>query len=494
MKKVLPLFVMLTIIGLSAFAQCTPYNFKSTIKKLEVVGDSATATLDVSFDIKSNNGNKYIVVHLWNGQDFQQVTFKWGASGQKAPTALDLNGTGNKHKTLYNLVIDNNVSPQTYRAAYVDPALSLTMPNSAPAIYPAIGGADSFVVRDIKVTFASSLLDGPGNIISGAIWSTNGNNYSSSMAVQCYAAGLSFFADPAISGTSGCNGYSVTITHNNLFSGTTLTGTYDIFVDADGNGLFSATNDVKITNSPNFSITASNFLNNVYTGSQTFQGVLPTPYKGRNLFVQLVTDPVAGGPSVTLTQFIPTSACNSTLPVVFTSFGATRNDQKVNLKWETSFEQNNRGYYVQRNAGGEWKDVAFVFSSADGGNSDHTLSYEYNDFNNFKGVTYYRILQVDNDGKARYSEVRTVRGLEQADKMVLFPNPGTGGKINVLFDNETSAKDVFVFDATGRVVKSFKNVVANNLVVDRLKPGIYSMQIKNLASQTVSSDKFIIQN
>jgi len=63
-----------------------------------------------------------------------------------------------------------------------------------------------------------------------------------------------------------------------------------------------------------------------------------------------------------------------------------------------------------------------------------------------------------------------------------------------LFDNETSAKDVFVFDATGRVVKSFKNVVANNLVVDRLKPGIYSMQIKNLASQTVSSDKFIIQN
>ena len=40
-------------------AQCTPYNFQSNIKSLEVNGAVATATLDVSFDIKANNGNKY---------------------------------------------------------------------------------------------------------------------------------------------------------------------------------------------------------------------------------------------------------------------------------------------------------------------------------------------------------------------------------------------------------------------------------------------------
>jgi len=85
--------------------------------------------------------------------------------------------------------------------------------------------------------------------------------------------------------------------------------------------------------------------------------------------------------------------------------------------------------------------------------------------------------------------------LEEAnDKLLLFPNPGTNGKINLLFNGETSAKDVMVYDAHGRVVKTFKNVVSNNLIIDQLKPGVYNVQVKNTAAQTVLSDKFIIQN
>jgi hypothetical protein len=148
---------------------------------------------------------------------------------------------------------------------------------------------------------------------------------------------------------------------------------------------------------------------------------------------------------------------------------------------------------VQRNVNGEWKDVAFVFSKADGGNSDQVLSYAYNDPNNFKAVSYYRLLQVDMNGNGKYSEVRIVKGQEQTDKLMLFPNPGTNGKINVMFD-DAATKDILVYDANGRVVKSFKNVISNSLVIDQLKPGVYNVQVKNNTTQTVSSDKFIIQN
>jgi hypothetical protein len=491
MKKGLLFSFVLSALALTVNAQCTPYNFKSTITNLVVNGATATATLDVSFNIQANNGNKYIFVHLWTGQDYQSVAINWGSSSQKAPSALELNGSGDVHKALYNLAIDNNSASQAYLSSYVSSGVTLSPPVGSPLIYRLANGADSFIVRNISVTFPSSLLQATGDILSGVIWSSNAKTYSPSLSVQCYATGLSFLADPVISGTSSCSGYNVTITHNNLLANTTLTGTYDVYVDADGNGLFSSGSDVKVTNSPSFSITASTLSNSVYTGSENFSGVLPTAYKGKNLFVRVVTNSI---PSVTLTQFIPTSQCTNTLPVVFSSFTTARNDQKVSLKWETSFEQNNKGYNIQRNTGNEWKDIAFVFSKADGGNSGNALSYEYNDFNNSKAVSYYRILQVDNDGKARYSEVRSVRGLEQADKLMLFPNPGTGGKINVLFENEPSAKDVLVVDATGRVVKSFKSVVMNNLIIDQLKPGIYTIQIKNLSSQTVSSDKFIIQN
>ena len=183
-----------------------------------------------------------------------------------------------------------------------------------------------------------------------------------------------------------------------------------------------------------------------------------------------------------------------TLPVIFQSFTVGRNDQTVSIKWETAFEQNNRGFYVQRNVNGEWKDIAFVFSKAEDGNSGQVLSYAYNDPNNLKTVSYYRILQVDMDGRGKYSEVRTVRGQEQVNKLMLFPNPGSNGKINVLFEDETSAKNIVVYDATGRAVKSFKNVVSANLVIDQLKPGVYNIQVTNTASQVTSSDKFIIKD
>jgi hypothetical protein len=189
-----------------------------------------------------------------------------------------------------------------------------------------------------------------------------------------------------------------------------------------------------------------------------------------------------------------TNTC-APLPVSFKSFTASRSNQTVSLKWETASEQNNRGFYVQRNVNGEWKDVAFVFSTAEGGNSDQILNYSYNDPNNYKGISYYRLLQVDLDGKGKYSEIRVVKGqTESGSKLMLFPNPGTNGKINVMFSEETSSKDVVVYDANGRVVKSYRNVVSSNLTIQQLPAGVYNVQVKNNATQIVSSEKFIIQN
>jgi hypothetical protein len=183
-----------------------------------------------------------------------------------------------------------------------------------------------------------------------------------------------------------------------------------------------------------------------------------------------------------------------TLPVLFQSFSATRNSQSVSIKWETATEVNNRGFYIQRNVNGEWKDVAFVFSKADGGNSNQVLSYAYNDPNALSTVSYYRILQVDLDGRAKFSDTRIIKGLGEVSKLLMFPNPGTSGTINVMLQDEVAPKNIIIYDATGRAVKSFKNFVNASLTIDRLKPGVYNIQVINTTTQVVSSDKFIIKD
>jgi hypothetical protein len=51
----------------------------------------------------------------------------------------------------------------------------------------------------------------------------------------------------------------------------------------------------------------------------------------------------------------------------------------VLLHWQTATEQNNKGFYVQRNTGNGWKDLALVFSAAADGNSSTGNSYAFTD-------------------------------------------------------------------------------------------------------------------
>lgn len=182
------------------------------------------------------------------------------------------------------------------------------------------------------------------------------------------------------------------------------------------------------------------------------------------------------------------------LPVHFKSFNADRkNTSTISLKWTTATEQNNRGFYVQRNIGGEWKNIAFVFSQADGGNSSSELSYEYFDANLEKGISQYRIQQVDMDSKATYSDIRAVRGEGSANKVSVYPNPSTDGKVNLVFENGTSLRDVQVADLQGRIVKTYKEVKGNILVVDKLTSGFYTLKITDRNTAVSSVEKVVVK-
>lgn len=180
------------------------------------------------------------------------------------------------------------------------------------------------------------------------------------------------------------------------------------------------------------------------------------------------------------------------LPVGLKSFTAARNRSTVSLKWITVTEQNNQGFAIERNTGGNWQQIAFVSSQAVGGNSSTELAYQYNDINGAKGVSQYRLRQVDNDNRSRYSEIRAVRGEGLMSKVTVYPNPSNDGKVSIIFDEVNVTRDIAITDMSGRTIKLMKGVTNNNVVIDNLNPGIYSVRIIAVETGEQAVDKIVI--
>ncbi len=189
--------------------------------------------------------------------------------------------------------------------------------------------------------------------------------------------------------------------------------------------------------------------------------------------VRIWTNPACGGNSCIIFREVS----QSTLPVSFKSFTAARNRSNVAVKWETSSEQNNSGFDIERNTNGIWEKVGFVASQATGGNSAADLSYQFIDLNNAKGVTQYRIKQIDLDAKSKFSEVRSVRGDGQKGQTIIYPNPSNDGKVNIVFEERNVSRDISLTDMSGRNIKQLKGVTSNNITIDNLTPGLYSLRI-----------------
>ena len=201
-----------------------------------------------------------------------------------------------------------------------------------------------------------------------------------------------------------------------------------------------------------------------------------------------------GGPNVDATCNITQRPDAIGLPVTFGAFAAERKSMSsVFLRWTTLSELNNKGFYVQRNVGGVWKNAGFVFSQTANGYSSSSLTYEFKDVNQEKATTQYRILQVDNDGNGKYSDIRLVRGEANSGKVVLYPNPTSNGKVSIAFEGN-GERDIMVHDMSGRVVKQLTNITSSNVVIDGLQSGFYTIQMVDRNTNTVSREKLVVNN
>jgi hypothetical protein len=96
---------------------------------------------------------------------------------------------------------------------------------------------------------------------------------------------------------------------------------------------------------------------------------------------------------------------SNVLPVQLTQFTATPKTNSVALNWTTASEKDNAFFQIEHSVNG--KDFKSIGSINGNGSSAQTISYSFEHNAPAEGVNYYRLKQVDVDGKFNYSTIKT---------------------------------------------------------------------------------------
>ncbi|HET6722843.1 MAG TPA: T9SS type A sorting domain-containing protein, partial [Chitinophagaceae bacterium] len=63
---------------------------------------------------------------------------------------------------------------------------------------------------------------------------------------------------------------------------------------------------------------------------------------------------------------------------------------------------------------------------------------------------------------------------------------------NIVFENVNSSRDVSLMDVSGKTLKQWKGVTNNNIQIDNLNAGFYSVRIVNNETGEHTVEKFIV--
>ncbi len=188
------------------------------------------------------------------------------------------------------------------------------------------------------------------------------------------------------------------------------------------------------------------------------------------------------------------------LPVTLLNFRGEQSGSINKLIWSTATETNNKGFELERSADGRnFSSVTFVATKAENGNSTSTINYSYNDARPNAGDNYYRLKQIDRDGKFSYSNVVLLsRKVADITLSSVYPNP-TDRELNLVITSPRSEKVmIIVADLTGKIVmqRSTQLMIGNNqetLNVQQLSSGTYIIKAVCTNGCETSIQRFVKQ-
>ncbi|MCU0447321.1 MAG: choice-of-anchor D domain-containing protein [Microscillaceae bacterium] len=173
---------------------------------------------------------------------------------------------------------------------------------------------------------------------------------------------------------------------------------------------------------------------------------------------------------------------SSPLPITLLSFEAKRtNENTVLLNWKTATEIDNKGFEIEQSIDNQaFNKIGFVDGA---GNSSSIRNYQFSIRNS--ETAYYRLKQVDFDGKFNYSPQRYVKG-DEVNNFVVYPNPAITNLTLELNGKQTSNElvNLRVYNAQGKQIWTRSSTLTEmqailNTHFETWKAGLYLIQIQS---------------
>jgi hypothetical protein len=187
---------------------------------------------------------------------------------------------------------------------------------------------------------------------------------------------------------------------------------------------------------------------------------------------------------------------STVLPVEWMSFEIISGSSGRELHWATATEENSDFFEVQVSENGvDFEPIGRLDAA---GNSSNTRNYSFLHAEKLFEDAYYRIREVDFDGKSSLSEIRFVQAVKTGG-MLVFPNPVKSDvvRMSVAGTAGTVCK-VMLLDATGRKVFDNSLELKEHHSTDlnfELPPGIESgcYSLLAIVGSEIWSERLMIQ-
>lgn len=214
-----------------------------------------------------------------------------------------------------------------------------------------------------------------------------------------------------------------------------------------------------------------------------------------------ITTDIDGTTRSATSPYMGANEASTPLPVKLVTFTASAKREDVLVSWATANEINNKGFDVERSVDGKsFTKIEFVKGA---GNSNRLTSYNFTDAYAFKTTNsttlFYRLKQVDLNGKSTYSNTVTVAAGEeqQPTQVMVYPNPFETHIQVQLVATGTAPAEISITDVSGKLVASKQIAVnegLNAMEIDQLSnldKGIYFIRI--IQNGTTSVQKVVKQ-
>lgn len=180
------------------------------------------------------------------------------------------------------------------------------------------------------------------------------------------------------------------------------------------------------------------------------------------------------------------NASCSIVPIDLINFEASKSNDYVQLDWSTASEVNNAYFDIERSIDG--RNFTLIDNVRGANNSNTLRNYTVFDKTPFTGLNYYRLKQVDFDGRFDYSKTEEV-DFENSLTFDIYPNPASD---NIFIQSSEAYESIEILNVLGKLVYQ-REAAGSSVSLHSLPSGIYYIRILDSTKHQIAIQKIMVE-